>query len=540
MSDKATFQDSSKGNSDNGADASDVALSSTGMVSTGETPTLASASLVVYGPAPKPVTQPVIFDQIYQSSVAASAAVSSTSGSPSFNLSAQSRASTPVNTVSFQSGNHGEQPLPKPTTDSSVTESFQSDEAVTDETTTILIDSHCDSPSLDDLTEMDISEASREELMVYHSELMGWIRELESALQDCQSDFKAHLQQYGQQEHLLEQRTQELLALKERHGTLNQEVDIQQKAHQRQTILVETLQEQLDSSQERVAQMERDFSQVQRRCSDQAQQLLQAEGLCRDLKSRLSRQQRHTMQFKAALEKSLAVSVNDSDYDLGDVDMESMDSSGELFPRPKPVQPWSNQLDEAALSQALNGLDQEQAGELEQPGVTKGLNLQLAFENPEAADLKAAQTKAASKAQMAYGTAAMGLAASQALASGESAEQVFDPEQAADLEATLKQESESILQGELLGSPSIGLTEDSDNARQTPLVNNHTVAFVPPITPVLPEEVAEQSGAVHGAESLKEEVAVVQAGGDDSDTAVTTENKRMTLAGISLPSFPKF
>ena len=540
MSDKAAaFQDSSKDNSEHGVGVPDVPLSSSadGMASQGEAPSLAVAQSAVYGPAPKPVPQPVIFDRLYQPAAGTSAPSSSSPSSPSFNLSAQGSASTPVNTASSQSGHHGEQSMPQVTADRSSSESPVAHEAGADGTTTISVESQCDSPSLDDLAEMDISGASREELMVYHSELMGWIRELERALQDCQSDFKAHLQQYGQQEHLLEQRTQELLALKERYGALNQEVDVQQKAHQRQTILVETLQDQLDSSQERVAQMERDFSQVQRRCSDQAQQLLQAEGLCRDLKSRLSRQQRHTMQFKAALEKSLAVSVNDSDYDLGDVEMDDLDSSGELFPRPKPVQPWSNQLDEAALSQALNDLDQP--GGLEQPTVTKGLNLQLAFENPEAADLKAIQAKAASKAQMAYGNAAMGLTASHGIAAGEPVEPVFDPEQAEDLEATLKQESESILQGELLSAASQASSEDGNPLNQAPLVNTHTVAFVPPITPVLPEEAAEKPEVLDEAERVKE-AAAVQSGSEASEAPASTEKKRTTLAGISLPSFPKF
>ncbi len=538
MSDKAAFRDSFQGHPECEADALDVPLSSTRCDSSDEADSVPAPSAVVYGPAPRPVPQPVIFDRIYNPSMGGAASLPSLSDSPSFNLSAQSSASIPVNTVSFQPGNHGEPLWSHPTKDPSGSESAGSMEAGAEEATTVSVESQCDSPSLDDLAEMDISEASREELMVYHSELMGWIRELEQALQGCQSDFKVQLHQYGQQEQLLEHRTQEFLALQERYVALNQEVDIQQKTHQRQTILVETLQDQLSSSQERVAQMERDFSQVQRRCSDQAQQLLQAERLCRDLKSRLGRQQRHTMQFKAALEKSLAVSVNDSDYDLGDVEMDPMDSSGELFPRPKPVQPWSNQLDEAALSQALNGLDQPVG--LEQPGVTKGLNLQLAFEDPEAADLKAAQTKVASKAQLAYGNAAMGFAASHMMAKGNPVEPVFDPEKAEDLEATLKQESDSILQGDLLGSVSKTASEDTSLPHQAPLVSSHhKVAFVPPITPVLPEEVADRSGLLDEAEP-GQAVAAVQAGGDSLEATAPPEKKRATLAGINLPNFPKF
>ena len=332
----------------------------------------------IYGPMPKPVARPNIFAAIGGGSQ------SSERLSPSFKLA------------------ESDAPAMDSESDAIAHQAFPSK-------ATVAVQSQAEGPSLDELVDIDASEASREELVVYHGELMGWIRELEQALQNCQMDFKAHLQLYAQQEQLLERRTQALLALEKRYGEMSQEIDTQQRAHQRQTILVETLQGQLDSSQERVAQMERDFSQVQQRCSEQAQQRLQAEGLCRDLKSRLGRQQRHTMQFKAALEKSLAVSVSDSDYDLGDIDLEGMDSSGELFPKPKPVQPWSNPLDENALTQALNGLDeavghesQSQPG-IDPPTVAKGLNLQLAFEDPEAVDAMAAQVKAAAKAQMAYG-----------------------------------------------------------------------------------------------------------------------------------------
>lgn len=542
MSDKAAaFQESSDSSSEIevqdpvspslAAAADDVAPS----CDDAEQSTEPSSAPQVYGPAPKPVKPPLIFDRVYPPP--AQADNGSKSVSPSFSISAPRSTSSPVNTTSPDSP--GEQPSAPQQGDALPSTQFQ-DSSTVSEATTIAVESQCDAPSLNELSEVDISEASRDELMVYHSELMGWIRELERALQDCQADFKAHLHQYKAQEQLLEQRTQAVSALKELNNTLNKEVDTQQKAHQRQTILVETLQAQLDSSQERIAQMERDFSQVQRRCSDQAQQLLQAEGLCRDLKSRLSRQQRHTMQFKSALEKSLAVSVNDSDYDLGDVDMDSMDSSGELFPRSKPVQPWSNQLDEAALSQALSGLDSESEGPAPStpPTTAKGNQLQLAFESPEDVEFRVTQAKATSKAQMGYGSAAMGLAASQhRLGADDAVEPVFDPEQAEDLEASLKKESESILQGAMLTREAAAQAKVTENP-SAPL-GSHGVAFVPPIQPVLPED-AKVDLSLDSVVAQQELAAVPAISPGKSSQETSTVRKRATsLAGIDLPSFPK-
>lgn len=544
MSDKAaTFHAGPNNPSDSEGQSSDSPSSETvtDEVAQSDSSTLPipepSSEQRVYGPVPKPVKQPLIFDRVYHPE--AKADTGSKFASPSFSISAPRSTSSPVNTMS--SDPRGEQPS-APQQGEALQSSPVQASSTDSEPTTIAVESQCDAPSLNDLSEVDISEASRDELMVYHSELMGWIRELERALQDCQADFKSHLHQYAIQEQFLEQRTQEIGTLQELNATLNKEVDTQQKAHQRQTILVETLQAQLDSSQERVAQMERDFSQVQRRCSDQAQQLLQAEGLCRDLKSRLSRQQRHTMQFKSALEKSLAVSVNDSDYDLGDVDMDSMDSSGELFPRSKPVQPWSNPLDEAALNQALSGLDPAASigpAPSTPPAVAKGNQLQLAFESPEDVEFRATQAKATSKAQMGYGNAAMGLAASQQrLGADDPVEPVFDPEQAEDLEASLKEESESILKGAMLTPKAVTQVDVvTDNAMP---LGTHGVAFVPPIKPVLPEDAKADLSLDSVLAGQKELASTPVSHNVQASQAAGTVKKRATsLAGIDLPSFPK-
>jgi hypothetical protein len=84
------------------------------------------------------------------------------------------------------------------------------------------------------------------------------------------------------------------------------------QAAQRQQILIETLSEQLQSSQERIAQLERECALTQQRYNEQSHQLLQAANTCRELRTRLHRQQRQTLQFKAALEKSLEMSPSNS------------------------------------------------------------------------------------------------------------------------------------------------------------------------------------------------------------------------------------
>ncbi|MBW4690752.1 MAG: hypothetical protein KME27_03190 [Lyngbya sp. HA4199-MV5] len=142
---------------------------------------------------------------------------------------------------------------------------------------------------------------------------------------------------------------------RDRPQQLLQELERSQHTAQRQQILVETLTEQLESSQERIAQLERDCALTQQRHNEQVQQVLQAESTCRDLRLRLHRQQQQTLQFKAALEKCLEMPTIDSQQALPDASLEGSLTaphplSALLKPKNQPVKPWSqpsnmNQVD---------------------------------------------------------------------------------------------------------------------------------------------------------------------------------------------------
>ena len=115
---------------------------------------------------------------------------------------------------------------------------------------------------------------------------------------------------------------------------------------QRQQILVETLTDQLQSSHEQIAQLERECAAVQQRSSDHLQQFTQSEQTARDLRSRLHRQQRYTLQFKAALEKCLDVPPATAQGFVSDFLEETLEpvtvSPPKVkIPRSQPVQPWS-------------------------------------------------------------------------------------------------------------------------------------------------------------------------------------------------------
>lgn len=154
---------------------------------------------------------------------------------------------------------------------------------------------------------------------------------------------------------------EELNSAQESMNRLFQELELSHQANQRQQILVENLTEQLASSQERIALLERECAQAQQRYNEQLQLRLQAEGSNRDLRMRLHRQQQHTLQFKAALEKSLEMQTPYHqahflpDAELGEeaTDLTPAVESDAVKPlappKNSPVQPWSGGRDAAKV-----------------------------------------------------------------------------------------------------------------------------------------------------------------------------------------------
>jgi len=128
---------------------------------------------------------------------------------------------------------------------------------------------------------------------------------------------------------------------------LNQTLEQAHQAQQKQQILIETLTAQLESSQSQVAQLERDCALTKQQYDQQIQELRQSENACRDLRSRLHRQQQYTLQFKAALEKCLDVSATQKIEESVDQEISASEAHSESvgFVKAQPVQPWSTTLD---------------------------------------------------------------------------------------------------------------------------------------------------------------------------------------------------
>jgi hypothetical protein len=168
---------------------------------------------------------------------------------------------------------------------------------------------------------------------------------------------------------------EEITTAQEKITHLFQDLERGHQTTQRQQILIDTLNTQLQNSQERVAQLERECSATQQQYVDQAQIAMQQELQCRDLQARLHRQQRYTLQYKAALEKCLEVPSPIANVPA--LLAETINTNHNIavkqvnMPKPTPVQPWSappeeeaNELNQGAwLNSFLSDSDQFPATE---------------------------------------------------------------------------------------------------------------------------------------------------------------------------------
>lgn len=143
-------------------------------------------------------------------------------------------------------------------------------------------------------------------------ELMHRVAQLEEALEESRQALQAEIERASDLDEPLQGGTdgdavRDLSAAQQQiHYLLNQ-LEFAQQTTQRQEILVETLTQQLQASQERVSQLEQERDRLQTQYEAQAALVRQCEIHCHDLQTRLQRQQRYTLQFKAALEKCLEV-----------------------------------------------------------------------------------------------------------------------------------------------------------------------------------------------------------------------------------------
>ncbi|MFQ4145691.1 hypothetical protein [Chlorogloeopsis sp. ULAP02] len=190
--------------------------------------------------------------------------------------------------------------------------------------------------------------ALNEELRSANNELYEQVELLKAALAESEEALQLQTKRSTIAETMLKQQAQELAATQEQINSLFQQLETAVSTVQTQEIFIESCKGQLEISQNRLAQLERECALLQTKHNEQSHQLLQSENSCRELRSRLMRQQRQTLQFKAALEKCLDTTVPSYDS-LEDNAQTSVSNrhtthskqANSIFSNQRPIRPWS-------------------------------------------------------------------------------------------------------------------------------------------------------------------------------------------------------
>lgn len=184
-----------------------------------------------------------------------------------------------------------------------------------------------------------------------NNNLSEQVTQLEQALSECQAALQSSrkLEQVAQS--MLTQKQAELVTAQEQVKCLSEEMESACQIAQRQQNLIETLTTELQSSQERFAQLEWENYLTQANYTEKSEQLIQTENTCRELRTRLNRQQHYTLQLKVALEKCLepVSSASDdanSDHLPTDTNNRQTERSIQIqsfFCNAESIPPWSAQ-----------------------------------------------------------------------------------------------------------------------------------------------------------------------------------------------------
>ena len=216
-------------------------------------------------------------------------------------------------------------------------------------------------------------------------DLLQRLTQLETALEESQNTLQ-------HRETLLEQRTAELENTQEQLTRLFGKVEVSHQTLQSQEILVESLRSHLATSEARLAAVERECASTVQRYNEQLHQLVATENVCRELRSRLHRQQRHTLQFKAALERSLEmphikppiIDPPDNADDTATAQLESLLAAvkSSQVPVPpafnaSPVKPWSEPAEHSEAAAASDAIDPEPIANLELNKLAQVSGIQL-------------------------------------------------------------------------------------------------------------------------------------------------------------------
>ena len=171
-------------------------------------------------------------------------------------------------------------------------------------------------------------------LREHNRKLLKKVFHLEQEVAETNDRIKEYKLRSQSTDMLIAQQAEEINHDREEIARLIQELETSQQEIHGQKVLVDSLNKQLETANENFARLERECALLQEKHNKQTHDLSLKNQQVEELSARLNRQQRYTLQYKAALDKYLDVN---SSSPLAETKINS-----DLLPiHPQPIQAWS-------------------------------------------------------------------------------------------------------------------------------------------------------------------------------------------------------
>ncbi len=202
-------------------------------------------------------------------------------------------------------------------------------------------------------------------LREYNRKLLKKVFQLEQDLADVENKFKSQTEKSQSSDRLVAQQAEEIKKFQEQIISLSKELETSQQETQSQNLLVENLSQQLTSSQQQTAKLERECALLQETCNHQAYQLITKTQQTEELSNRLTRQQRYTLQYKAALDNYLNSAT------IAESEQQEINNQSSFEVKNPPIKPWSSPSIDTPVSLPLTKAKSTELKSLSQPKQVK-------------------------------------------------------------------------------------------------------------------------------------------------------------------------
>ncbi len=170
-------------------------------------------------------------------------------------------------------------------------------------------------------------------------ELLDTIVKLEGALATSRQQLQDYQQRSLHHNSLVSQQTTQLQTTQAQNSSLIEQLQQSQHQEKQQQQQLHVLQEQLNTLKETVAELEREYAVLKQKNGDKNQKIALQEEQISELQQRLQRQQRYSLQYKAALDQCLSSSAKK-------IPTQKSTENGVVQPNPSSpmvaIQPWSS------------------------------------------------------------------------------------------------------------------------------------------------------------------------------------------------------